>query len=70
LLSIFFACGCYSMVNGYEDVEGYDLSMFSKVGKTFITSLHLNSKELDLDSELLLSSSDTFWGLLSFGLSV
>jgi hypothetical protein len=29
---IFVACDCYSVVNGYEDVKGYELSMFSKVG--------------------------------------
>jgi hypothetical protein len=53
-------CGCYSVVNGYEDVKYYELSVFSKVKKIFISSLHLNSKELDLESDLLLPSRTPF----------
>jgi hypothetical protein len=44
--------------------------MFSKVEKTFVTSPHLNSKEPDLESDLLLPSSVTLWGLSCFGLSI
>jgi hypothetical protein len=43
--------------------------MFSKFKKMFITYLHLNSKELDLESDLLLPflpSLGTFWDLLRF----
>jgi hypothetical protein len=56
---IFAACGCYSMVNGYEDVKDYELSVFSKVKETFVTSLDLIFKEPDLESDLLLSPSGT-----------
>jgi hypothetical protein len=63
---IFVAYSCYSVVNGYEDVKDYEISMFSKVKQTYVTSLHLNSKGLDLDSDLLLPSSGTSWGLSRF----
>jgi hypothetical protein len=63
---MFVSYGCYLVVNVYEDVKDYELSVFSKVGQTFISSLHLNSKEPNLESELLLPSSGTFWGLSIF----
>jgi hypothetical protein len=40
--------------------------VFSKVKETFVTSLHLNSKEPNLGSDLLLPSSGNFLGLSIF----
>jgi hypothetical protein len=58
---IFAAYGCYSVVNGYEDVKDYELSMFSKVKQTFVTSLHLVCKDPNLESDLLLSPLGSSW---------
>jgi hypothetical protein len=63
---IIVACGCYSVVNGYEDVKDYELFVFSKVKHTSVTSLHLNSKGPYLESNLLLPSSGTPQGLSRF----
>jgi hypothetical protein len=35
--------------------------VFSKAEKTFITSMHLNSKELNLKYDLFLPSRAPFW---------
>jgi hypothetical protein len=69
--SLFFQdyiCGMWLFLGGkwIEDVKGYELSVFFKVKQTFVTSLHLISKEPDLESDLLLPSSGTSWGLSRF----
>jgi hypothetical protein len=44
--------------------------VFSKVKHNFVISMHLNSEELDLESDLLLLSLSTFWGLSIFWVTI
>jgi hypothetical protein len=41
------------MVNEYEDMKDHEISVFFKDKHDLLSSLHLISKELDLDSDLI-----------------
>jgi hypothetical protein len=70
LLFLFQDCICglwyYSVVNGYAEVKGHELSMFFLDKQAFVAFLHLICKEPDLESDLIIPSSGTSWGLSRF----